>query len=47
VGGSHTGENNEDELSNEETGIIPPVTPKEVERIIRQQINPNKHQAMT
>jgi hypothetical protein len=27
---------------NEETGIIPPVSPKEVERIIRQQISPKK-----
>jgi hypothetical protein len=35
----------EDELGeviNEETGIIPPVSPKEVERIIRQQISPKK-----
>jgi hypothetical protein len=34
-------------MNNEETGIIPPVTPKEIERIIRQQISPKKHQAMT
>jgi hypothetical protein len=36
----NTGEDIEDELdeiNNEETGIILPVTPKEVERIIRQQ----------
>jgi hypothetical protein len=47
----NTGEDIEDEvdeINNEETGIIPPVTPKEVERIIRQQISPKKkHQAMT
>jgi hypothetical protein len=38
----NTGEDTEDEINNEETGIIPPVTPKEVERIIRQQISPKK-----
>jgi hypothetical protein len=31
-----------DEVIIEETGIIPPVSPKEVERIIRQQISPKK-----
>jgi hypothetical protein len=31
-----------DEVINEETGIMPPVSPKEVERIIRQQISPKK-----
>jgi hypothetical protein len=40
-----TSEDVEDELGeviNEETGIIPPVSSKEVERIIRQQISPKK-----
>jgi hypothetical protein len=31
-----------DEVINQETGIIPPISPKEVERIIRQQIGPKK-----
>jgi hypothetical protein len=31
-----------DEVINEETRIVPPVSPKEVERIIRQQISPKK-----
>jgi hypothetical protein len=38
----NTDEGIENEINNEGTGIIPPVTPKEVKRMIRHQISPKR-----